>query len=255
MQLDPPWLQTTTYKQEALTSTKKRADIEPASKNVSFMEILAIPRLKMLMLSYFFVKIVRYCLLFWLPFYLSQEYKMSVAVAGYMSCIYDLGGVLGGLACGIIGDKYFEGKRTVLGALSCALLTFAIGGYQTACSMGMLTNAIVMGLIGFLVAGPDAMLGSTAVSDCCEQAGYGQEVLGTAAGVVNGMGSVGAVLQGALTAVIAEKYGWGALFVTLAVLSALSIVTMLASTNPKYLDADTDDDERKSTDEGEVAYA
>jgi sugar phosphate permease len=110
-----------------LTSTKKRADIEPASKNVSFMEILAIPRLKMLMLSYFFVKIVRYCLLFWLPFYLSQEYKMSVAVAGYMSCIYDLGGVLGGLACGIIGDKYFEGKRTVLGALSCALLTFAIG--------------------------------------------------------------------------------------------------------------------------------
>jgi sugar phosphate permease len=67
------------------------------------------------------------------------------------------------------------------------------------------------------------------------------------------MGSLGAVLQGALTALIAEKYGWGALFVTLAVLSALSIVTMLASTNPKYLDVDTDDDERKSTDE--VAYA
>ena len=39
------------------------------------------PRLKMLMLSYFCVKIVRYCLLFWLPYFLSQEYKMSVAVA------------------------------------------------------------------------------------------------------------------------------------------------------------------------------
>ncbi len=236
MNLDPPWLQTTTYKEEALQKTKKRADVEPASKHVSFMEILAIPRLKMLMLSYFCVKIVRYCLLFWLPYFLSQEYKMSVAVAGYMSCIYDLGGVLGGLACGIIGDKYFVGKRTMLGALSCALLTFAIGGYQLACSMGMLANAIVMGLIGFLVAGPDAMLGSTAVADCCEQAGYGQEVLGTAAGIVNGMGSIGAVLQGALTALIAEKYGWGALFVTLAMLSALSIVTMLASTNPQFVE-------------------
>ena len=249
MNLDPPWLQTTTYKEEALQNTKKRADIEPASKQVSFMEILAIPRLKMLMLSYFCVKIVRYCLLFWLPYYLSQEYKMSVAVAGYMSCIYDLGGVLGGLACGVIGDKYFVGKRTVLGALSCALLTFAIGGYQLACSMGMLTNAIVMGLIGFLVAGPDAMLGSTAVADCCEQAGYGQEVLGTAAGIVNGMGSIGAVLQGALTALIAEKYGWGALFVTLAMLSALSIVTMLASTNPEFVEPEG------KQDDGAVAVA
>ena len=107
-----------------------------------------------------------------------------------MSCIYDLGGVLGGLACGIIGDKYFVGKRTMLGALSCALLTFAIGGYQLAAAWEC-SNAIVMGLIGFLVAGPDAMLGSTAVADCCEQAGYGQEVLGTAAGIVNGMGSIG----------------------------------------------------------------
>ena len=249
MNLDPPWLQTTTYKEEALQKTKKRADVEPASKHVSFMEILAIPRLKMLMLSYFCVKIVRYCLLFWLPYFLSQEYKMSVAVAGYMSCIYDLGGVLGGLACGIIGDKYFVGKRTMLGALSCALLTFAIGGYQLACSMGMLANAIVMGLIGFLVAGPDAMLGSTAVADCCEQAGYGQEVLGTAAGIVNGMGSIGAVLQGALTALIAEKYGWGALFVTLAMLSALSIVTMLASTNPQFVEPE------EKEDDGAVAFA
>jgi sugar phosphate permease len=249
MNLDPPWLQTTTYKQEALQNTKKRADTEPASKQVSFMEILAIPRLKMLMVSYFFVKIVRYCLLFWLPFYLSEEYKMPVAIAGYLSCVYDLGGVLGGLACGVIGDKYFEGRRPMLGAISCAMLTFAIGGYQLACTMGMLTNALVMGLIGFLVAGPDAMLGSTAVADCCEQAGYGQEVLGTAAGVVNGMGSIGAVLQGALTAVIAEKYGWGALFVTLAVLSALSVVSLLAATNSKFVDPENE------SDTAQVAYA
>jgi len=106
-----------------------------------------------------------------------------------------------------------------------------------------------MGLIGFLVAGPDAMLGSTAVADCCEQAGYGQEVLGTAAGVVNGMGSIGAVLQGALTALIAEKYGWGALFVTLAVLSALSVVSLLAATNSKYVDPENE------SDTVQVAYA
>jgi len=131
----------------------------------------------------------------------------------------------------------------MLGAIFCAILTFAIGGYQTACGMGIWANALCMALIGFLVAGPDALLGSTAIADCCEQAGYGEEVLGTAAGIVNGMGSIGAVLQGTLTAYIAEKYGWGALFCTLAVLSALSVVSLLAATNSKFVESDQDEDE------------
>ena len=37
-------------------------------------------------------------------------------------------------------------------------------------------------------------------------------MLGAASGLVNGAGSVGAVLQGALTAYVADRYGWGALF-------------------------------------------
>ena len=244
MNLDPPWLQNTTYGEEALKNTKKGSpDVEPASAGIAFTEVLRIPRLKMLMVSYFFVKIVRYCLLFWLPYYLAKEFGMSVAIAGYLSCVYDLGGVLGGLSCGVIGDKFFQGRRPMLGAIFCAILTFAIGGYQTACGMGIWANGLCMALIGFLVAGPDALLGSTAIADCCEQAGYGEEVLGTAAGIVNGMGSIGAVLQGTLTAYIAEKYGWGALFCTLAVLSALSVVSLLAATNSKFVESDQDEDE------------
>jgi predicted MFS family arabinose efflux permease len=40
---------------------------------------------------------------------------------------------------------------------------------------------------------------------------------------------VGAVLQGALTAWIASTYGWGALFGTLAAMSALAVLTLLLS--------------------------
>jgi sugar phosphate permease len=58
-------------------------------------------------------------------------------------------------------------------------------------------------------------------------------VTGTASGLVNGAGSVGAVLQGALTAYIADKYGWGALFCTLAAMSAIAVVTLLASVPKK----------------------
>ena len=196
---------------------------------VGMAEVLRIPKLGALMASYFFVKIVRYCLIFWLPFYLARECGMGVAAAGYMSCLFDLGGVAGGVATGVIGDKYFAGRRTVLGAYMCAALAIAVLFYQQASQMGPVINGLVMATIGLLVAGPDALLGSSSIADTCEAAGYGGEVLGTASGLVNGAGSVGAVLQGALTAWIASTYGWGALFGTLAVMCVLSVGTLLLS--------------------------
>jgi|TARA_B110000977_G_C10602725_1_gene308890 sugar phosphate permease len=111
----------------------------------------------------------------------------------------------------------------------CAALAIAVLFYQQASQMGPVINGLVMATIGLLVAGPDALLGSSSIADTCEAAGYGGEVLGTASGLVNGAGSVGAVLQGALTAWIASTYGWGALFGTLAVMCVLSVGTLLLS--------------------------
>lgn len=238
--VDPPWVKSKPKAAEKKKSTSGDGEVggaaaaaqqagESETESPGMMEVLRIPKLAMLMASYFFVKIVRYCLIFWLPFYLARECGMAVGMAGYMSCIFDLGGVAGGIATGILCDKYFVGRRPILGAVMCAALTVAILCYQRACSMGLVANGIVMGIIGVLVAGPDALLGSSSISDTCEAAGYGSEVMGTASGLVNGAGSVGAVLQGALTAYIADKYGWGALFCTLAVMSAIAVFTQLAS--------------------------
>ena len=240
--VDPPWLKEKKKKRKKVKSGDSEDGLGGGGATVavaagqddevdspSMMEVLRIPKLAMLMASYFFVKIVRYCLIFWLPFYLARECGMAVGMAGYMSCIFDLGGVLGGIATGIVCDKYFVGRRTILGAAMCAALTVAILCYQRASTMGLVANGLVMGIIGLLVAGPDALLGTSSISDTCEAAGYGSEVMGTASGLVNGAGSIGAVLQGALTAYIADKYGWGALFCTLAAMSALSVFTLLAS--------------------------
>ena len=47
------------------------------------------------------------------------------------------------------------------------------------------------------------------------------------------MGSLGAVLQGALTAYIAQEHGWGALFACLTVLSLASVACLQAATPPR----------------------
>ena len=241
--VDPPWCEpeARTAKAEARSvsdakdtrKTPKGKELAVGECNarlpVGMREVLRIPKLAALMASYFFVKIVRYCLIFWLPFYLARECGMGVAAAGYMSCLFDLGGVAGGVATGVLGDKHFPGRRTVLGAYMCAALAFAVLCYQSASQMHVVVNGAVMAVIGMLVAGPDALLGSSSIADTCEAAGYGAEVLGTASGLVNGAGSMGAVLQGALTAWIASTYGWGALFGTLAAMCVLAVCTLLAS--------------------------
>uniref|UniRef100_A0A7R9TX90 Major facilitator superfamily (MFS) profile domain-containing protein n=1 Tax=Prasinoderma coloniale TaxID=156133 RepID=A0A7R9TX90_9VIRI len=200
---------------------------------VSMREVLAIPRMKALMASYFCVKIIRYTLVFWLPFFLAKQCGFTTASAGYMSCAFDLGGIAGGLATGFLCDKFFPKRRTELGAIMCAGLAAVTAVYLPLSSMGTVLNLVGMTIIGFLVAGPDALLGSAAVADACEESGYGQDVLSTAGGLVNGAGSVGAVLQGALTAWVAQTYGWGALFACLSLLSVASVGCLLAATPPR----------------------
>ena len=196
---------------------------------IGMMEVLRIPKLGMLMASYFLVKMVRYCLIFWLPFLPRARVRH--------------GGGDGGIHVVPLRPRrrrrrhrhgrhlrqVLPGRRTILGAWMCATLALSILSYQHASQMGVVINGAVMTLAGFLVAGPDALLGSSSIADTCEAAGYGSEVMGTASGLVNGAGSVGAVLQGALTAYVANTYGWGALFGTLAAMSALAVVTMILS--------------------------
>lgn len=216
----------------AKVSVNKRGLAEEDA-GVSWREVLEIPRMKALMASYFCVKIVRYTLIFWLPFFLVRHCGMEAAVAGYMSCAFDVGGIAGGLATGVLCDRYFRGRRTQLGAYMCVFLAVVMAGYVHLSTMGANLNMAAMALIGFLVSGPDALLGSAAIADTCEDAGYGQEVLSTAGGLVNGMGSLGAVLQGALTAYIAQEHGWGALFACLTVLSLASVACLQAATPPR----------------------
>ena len=76
-------------------------------------------------------------------------------------------------------------------------------------------------LIGFVLFGPDALVSGVAAQDL-----GGTAAAGTAAGMINGIGSIGAVLQGLVTAFVAQRYGWDAMFV---VFGGLSMVAAVAA--------------------------
>jgi sugar phosphate permease len=184
----------------------KERPAQPTEKPVSSKEVLANPLLWLLGASYFCLKLIRYSLLFWLPFFLNKQLGYDKSASGYLSLSFELGGVFGAVAVGWLSDRLPRGAVLVGMVLG---LGVALQVYGKVASMGEVANFMSMAAVGFSLYGPDALVCSVAAQDL-----GGSSAAGTAAGVINGVGSVGAIAQGMLTAYVADHYGWGALFRT-----------------------------------------
>jgi OPA family sugar phosphate sensor protein UhpC-like MFS transporter len=175
--------------------------------------------------AYFCLKLIRYSILFWLPYFLHQRLGYSAARAGYLSTSFELGGVAGALLGGVFYDRAAE-RRGLVAVVMTGALAVACYLFPHVAAGGVAVNFAAMTLIGFTLFGPDALVSSVAAQDVGGTAGAS-----TAAGVINGVGSVGAILQGTLTAVVVARWGWDALFhvfVGLAVMAAVVLVPYAA---------------------------
>ena len=172
--------------------------------------------------SYFGMKLIRYSILFWLPFYLTTALSYSKTTAGYMSISFEVGGVLGTIGMGALSDRNRRIPRSIFASVWLVLLAGAIFLYARIGATDMTTNFVVMALVGALLFGPDSLISGAAAQDA-----GGPYAAATAAGLVNAIGSIGAILQEYVTRGVSQKYGWDKLFyvfVVLALFSALCLV-------------------------------
>jgi sugar phosphate permease len=98
--------------------------------------------------------------------------------------------------------------------------------YTKVAPLGTAANVVGLALIGFCLFGPDSLLSGAVAQDA-----GGRHAAATATGLVNGVGSLGAILQGALNAWVSRAYGWHAVFfsfVTFSLLGALALVPTFA---------------------------
>jgi sugar phosphate permease len=172
--------------------------------------------------SYFFIKMIRYALASWLPYYLSQRFAFSTSEAARFSVAGEVGGILGVIVLGHLSDRLPWRGRASWALLWLLGLGLASGLYVAVGERGALENLLLLGLIGALLFGPDALLSGAAAQDA-----GGPLAAGTATGFVNGLGSLGALLQGLFVPVLVEHFGWRALFPAVAVCSLLSAVVLV----------------------------
>ncbi len=161
------------------------------AEQISFAEYLKLilnPVVPLMGASYFCIKCLRYALDSWLPTFLHIQ-GMNVAHAAYYSTIFDWAGLAGAIIAGIALDAVFRGRWHLL----CLVMGLGmVVGYLTVIQFGAnpVALAFCFGLVGFMLYGPDTLLcGAASVVVAGERNAV------AVAGLVNGMGSIGPVVQ------------------------------------------------------------
>ncbi|MEE6264787.1 MFS transporter [Streptomyces diastatochromogenes] len=145
--------------------------------------------------AYFLLKPARYAILLWGPVLVSERLPAVGKVGATVIPIsFGAAGVLAPMLIGWLSDTLFRSRRVPPCVLALAVLTGALALFMPLTATGSaVVMMAVLAVIGLAVYAADAMISCVAAVDFGAAGGAG-----TAAGLVNGCGSIGAVLGGLL---------------------------------------------------------
>jgi sugar phosphate permease len=139
---------------------------------------------------YFSIKFLRYALWSWAPFFLRKNFGLAGDQAGYLSTVFELCGFVGVAASGIASDKWFGGRRAFVSFAMLSMMTLSFLLMATLGATSVVFFTLSMGMAGFMLFGPDSLLSGVGAIDVGSKRGAL-----AAAGIINGMGSIGPIFQ------------------------------------------------------------
>ena len=195
-----------------------RADPEARlSGFAGWRSILANRSMRYAASMYFFLKMTRYTLLFWLPHYLISMVGYSSYTAARTASYFEIFGVLGPIATGYLTTRAFGGNRMRLCAAMVYGLAFMCLAHPLLAASGFFGMVVSISLLGLLIHGADMLVSGMAVLDAVPATQHGRAV-----GFVNGVGSLGQVLSPILATLFVAHFGWNKLFDLFVLLTLIS---------------------------------
>jgi sugar phosphate permease len=161
-------------------------------------------------LIYFGLKFLRYALDSWSALMLGEQFGMSATVAGYWSTAFDWIGFLGVITGGVWSDRIAGARRTPV----IFWMTFGCLGFTSLMWFVGLSSStffiVLLGLIGFTAMGPDSLLSGA----CAMDAGNRRQAA-LAAGIINGLGSIGPIVREPVIGWLKQNVGTNAVLLLL----------------------------------------
>ncbi|MCE3286081.1 MAG: glycerol-3-phosphate transporter, partial [Steroidobacteraceae bacterium] len=165
-----------------------------------------------------FVYFVRYGVQNWIPTYLETAKGFSFSQSSIAWFLFEYAAIPGTLLCGWMSDRIFDGRRAPATMLFMALTLVGIVVYGLNHSGPIWIDWIALIMIGFFVYGPIMMIGLHALELVPKKAA------GTAAGFTGFFGyAFGSAIAGAGVGLIADRWGWSGVFLTMIACCLLSM--------------------------------
>jgi MFS transporter, OPA family, glycerol-3-phosphate transporter len=183
---------------------------------------------------YFFLKLIRYALWSWAPFFLAKNYGLRGDEAGYVATLFDVCGIPGVILTGWLSDRFFKSRRAGVSLLMTVLLLASCLMLYTVGSLSVGAFAVGIAVAGFALYGPDALLTGAGAMDIGSRRGAT-----LAAGIISGIGSLGPIVQELVIGKLYDQEGGdlGPIFLLLlgSALVATLIMTIAVVRNAKGL--------------------
>ncbi len=178
-------------------------------------------------LANFFVYICRMTVFYWGPTFLLESKGSSVTGAGMQMAMFDIAGMFGGVCAGLLSDKVFKGRRGPVSAICMLILSFMVCGLWFSPAESHIFSSLCMLCIGFLVTGPQILVG-VAASDFASK-----KAAATASGFTGTLGYAGTALAGWGIGYIADNYGWNSVFLCTVLAGFISFLLFSLTWNAK----------------------
>jgi len=188
-------------------------------------EVVRSPMVLLLSVVYLFFKPTRYAIFAWGPKYLNDRLGTNMVESGALSSLFELAGPVSILLGGVISDRVFKSKRmpvSIICLLLLAVMLFLMDKLPP--SKAMLGGCFF--LIGFFLFAPDSLVSGTAAVDFGTKKGAA-----TAAGIINGCGSLGAVVGVGVPGFLQKQWGWDGVFTFFAAAVLLAALLLLPKWN------------------------
>ncbi len=170
-------------------------------------------------LIYFGFKFLRYALDSWSALILGEHFGMSATFAAYWSTAFDWVGFLGVLVAGYWSDRLPGSRRApVIFWMTCGCLVAVTAMWLVGLTSPVLFVAL-LGLVGFMAMGPDSLLAGPSAME----AGSRRQAA-VAAGVINGLGSIGPIVQEPVIGWLKKTQGLDSVFLLLVVIVLLTTI-------------------------------
>ena len=174
-----------------------------------------------------FVYICRMTFLNWGPTLLLESKGSSLAGAGFQMLAFDIASMCGGLCAGYLSDKVFKGRRGPVAALCMIILGILVGILWVTPKDSHITSSICMLGIGFLISGPQILIGVAAADFATKRAAA------TASGFTGTLGYAGTAFAGFGTGYLADNFGWSAVFVATIISAAIAAAFLALTWNKR----------------------